>query len=265
MAFYLNGIPGYREALTRARNGEFKTREDNWLALPQMIAGAKVRIMTVRDYVALLRLQSPFLVHTVPSFEELGTFLWLLSPQIERWHNHEGWRKPWLVGCRWNLFSIEHWQIRLAAKRLRRRLKMTKLEKTAKAWNQANPGKTYELPDDCPLATAIEETFAYVDKVFFDRPSTLAQAGNSSGLLYLTSWFDVIQSQYHLPDEAVWKMPLPVLFGRMKAIQQRLNPGEPDFNRRQDDLARQLQAAMQSGQYTEQDAKAGKRFDFKDN
>jgi hypothetical protein len=257
-AFYLNQIPGYREALHRARGQEFRTREDNWLALSGSIAGQPVRVMTVRDYVGLLRIQSPFLVRREPSFEDLGKFLWLLSPQIERWHNHTGWRKPWLVGCRWSLFSIERWQLRLAAKRLRRRLKMRQLENTARAWNQANPGKLYVLPDDSALAQAFTEAFAYLDRVFLDRPAGLAKEGLASGLLYLTSWFDAIQSEYHKTDDEVYKMPLPQLFGRLKAMQLRNSPGEPDFNARQDALAAQIQRAIDSRELTPEDVLAGK-------
>src|SRR6185312_15023792 len=122
--FYLNKIPGYTEALHEARQQEFRAREDNWLALSGTIAGFPVRTMTVRDYVALLRIGSPFVARTEPTFAALGQFLWLLSPQIERWHNHAGWRNPWLVGCRWSLFSLEAWERRLFARRLRRRLKL---------------------------------------------------------------------------------------------------------------------------------------------
>ena len=264
MAFYLNQIPGYREALQRAKGGEFRTREDNWLALPQVVAGVKLRVMTVRDYVALLRLQNPFVLRLSPTFEQLGEFLWLLSPAIERWHNHQGWRRPWLVGCRWRLFSIEHWQIRLAAKSLRWRLKITALENTARKWNRAHPGQIYEMPDDCPLAQAIKTAFDYVDRVFIDRPAAIAREGTGVGLLYLTSWFDAQQSEYHFSDDVIWRMPLPVLFGRLKAIQQRLNPDEPDFNARQDALARQIQHALQSREFTEADLRAGK-FKFQDN
>lgn len=261
-SFYLNQIPGYNEALHRARKQEFRAREDNWLALSGAISGQPVRVMTVRDYVALLRIGSPFLARQEPNFEQLGQFLWLLSPQIERWHNHTGWRKPWLVGCRWNLFSLERWQLRFAAKRLRRKLGMKYLENTARAWNRANPGKVYELPEEAPLAKAFADTFAYVDRMFIDRPASLAKDGVSSGLLYLTSWFDAMQSEYHKTDEEVWRMPLPQLFGRLKAIQQRNNPGEPDFNARQDALAAQIQRAMKEGALTDADVLAGKlKFD----
>lgn len=244
---YLNRIPGYAQAIQNARAGEFRQREDSWLGLTTRLAGMAVRVMTVRDYVALLRLQSPFVLRSEPTFEDLGTLLWVLSPEIDRWHNHAGWRKPGLVGCRWNLFSIEHWQVRLAAKRLRRRLKVRQLENAARAWNKANPGKVYDMPDDCPLALAFKAAFEYMDNIFLDRPAALAKEGTGSGLLYLTSWFDAIQSEYHKPDEDVWQMKLPVLFNRLKAIGNRLNPREPEFNARQDAIRRQLQQAISAG------------------
>lgn len=261
--FYLNKIPGYREALHRARKEEFRAREDNWLALSGTIAGMKVRTMTVRDYVGLMRIRSPFIVRAEPSVEALGQFLWLLSPQIERWHNHTGWRKPWLVGCRWSWFSLEAWQRRLFARRLRHRLGLRQLENTARAWNRANPGRTYELPERCPLAVAITDAFAFMNRMLIDQPSGVAKSGPGSGLLYLTSWFDAMQFNYHKRDEDVWNMPLPVLFGRLKAIQQRENPGEPEFNQRQDALAARILRALQSEKMTAQDLLAGKlKFDL---
>ena len=263
-AFYLNAVPGYREALTRAKASEFRSREDSWLALPATIAGRKVRVMTVRDYVALLRLKNPFVMRTEPTFEQLGELLWVLSPEIERWHNHTGWRKPWLAGCRWPLFSIERWQIFLAARRMRKRLKISALEKEARIWNQANPGKIYEMPEASELAKAIKAAFAYIDRLFLDRPAGIAREGTASGLLYLTSWFDRMQSEYHKPDAEIWMMPLPVLFCRLKAIQERKNPGEPEFNGRQDAVNAQLQAALQKKDLTVDDVLAGK-MQFKNN
>lgn len=257
-SFYLNAIPGYSEALHRAQREEFRAREDNWMALSGTIASCPVRAMTVRDYVGLVRLHSPFLSRTEPDLAALGNFLWLLSPQIERWNNHTGWRQPWLVGCRWSWFSLEAWQRRLFALRLRRKLNMRQLENTARAWNLANPGKIYELPEDSALAKAFAEAFAYVDRMFLDKPASIAKEGVSSGLLYLTSWFDAMQFNYHKPDAEVWKMPLPLLFGRLKAIQQRENPGEPDFNARQDALAAQIQRAIQTDNLTTEDVLAGK-------
>jgi len=256
--FYLNQIPGYREALYRARREEFRSREDNWMALSGTVAGFPVRTMNIRDYVALLRIGSPFMARQEPSFEALGQFLWLLSPQIERWHNHVGWRKPWLVGCRWRLFSIESWQRLLFARRLRRRLKMRALENTARAWNRAHPGEIYQLPEDCPLVRAFTEAFEYIDRIFIDKPASIARNGVSSGLLYLTSWFDAMQSEYHKSDEEVWRLPLPQLFGRLKAIQQRINPGEPDFNARQDALAARIQHALMVEKMSPADLLAGK-------
>jgi hypothetical protein len=249
--FYLNKIPGYREALTRARTEEFRTREDNWLPLAGTIGGCKVRVLTVRDYVALMRVGSPLLCRQEPTFEDIGKFLWFLSPEIERWHNHHAWRKPWLVGCRWSLFSIERWQIRWHSKTLRRRLRIAEIENAARA-HYLKTGQAYEIPEDSPFAKAIVECFAYIDRMFFDRPAGIARDGVGSGLLYLTSWFDAIQSEYHKPDLEVWRMPIPQLFARLKAIAQRRHPSEPDFNARQDALISKIQHALNHGEVTQE-------------
>lgn len=256
--FYLNKIPGYQAALQQARKEEFRTREDNWIGMSGDIAGFKVRVMAVRDYVALLRVGSAFLARTEPTFEDLGNFLWFLSPAIERWHNHEGWRKPWLVGCRWSLFSLERWQIRIHSKILRHRLKISALERTAAEYFAANNGRRFEIPEDCDFARAIVAAFAYVDRMFFDRPSGITKDGIGSGQLYLTSWFDAIQSEYRKSDDEVYRMTLPNLFGRLKAIAQRRNPSEPDFNARQDALVSKIQNALNRKEITQADLLEGK-------
>jgi len=256
-AFYLNEIPGYRDAVNRARAMEFRAREDNWLTICGSVAGSTIRVMTVRDYVGLLRIGSPFLARQEPTFEELGTFLWVLSPEIERWHNRAGWRKQWLVGCRWGLFNIYNWQRFLHARKLRRHLKIDQLEKTAERHYQET-GNRYEIPEAHPLTKALVEAFAYIDRIFLDRPAGVAKEGNASGLLYLTSWFDSIQSEYTKSDDDVWKMGLPHLFSRLKAIYQRLSPGEPDFNARQDEVRNRILHAANHDKMSAEDILGGK-------
>jgi len=255
---YLNQIPGYTAALRSARTTEFRTREDNWLAMAGKIAGCPVRMMTVRDYVALLRRHSPFVLRREPTFEDLGELLWFLSPQIERWHNRAGWRQPWLVGCRWSWFSIERWQIRLFSKRLRRRLGVNGIEQMAHRFARENPGKYFEVPEDHPLSRAVIEAFAYMDRVFFDKPVGIVQNGEGSGLHYLASWFDALQSEYKKTDEEVWRMPLPQLFARLKAIDHRRNPRGPDFNTQQDAIRANLMRALNTEKLTRAEILSGK-------
>lgn len=248
MSVYLNQIPGYKEALAKARGQEYRAQEDNWLDFPSRIAGLKVRPMTVQDYVVLLRIASPFLLRTEPSFEDLGLFLWILSPEIARWH-----KKRFHTGEK-----IHAW---FYGRKVRSILKIRQLENQAAEWFRQNPGKPFILPAECDLSRAIVQAFKYIDRMFMERPASMAKEGNGSGIFYLCSWFDAMQSEYRMTDEDVWTMPIPRLFGRLKAITARKNPSEPEFNSKKDELVSRLQRAMQQKTVSENDLLAG-RFNF---
>src|SRR5208282_6345387 len=162
------------------------------------------------------------------------------------------------------LFHVEQIHSWLFARKVRRRLKIGPLEKAASKWRKDHTKEIFTLPVECPLSKTIVEAFQYVDTTFLDRPAGLAKEGNATGLFYLTSWFDTMQSEYHQPDDWVEKMPLPLLFGRLKAITARRNPSEPDFNAKQDALLAQIQRKMQDKLVTENDLVSG-RFKFEDN
>ena len=256
MAIVFQRIPGFKAALDRARAEENSTREDNFLALNAVICGLPVRIMTLRDYVALLRNQSPFLHRIEPNHYDLVHFLWVLSPQIEKWHNHEGWRRPLLK-------PLYHVERALHRRRVRRAIGARALERVVKK-HHALYGETdasLQLKPDHPLAVALKECFDYIERIFFDLPVSNDKAP-AIGLHYLNVWFHSMQSEYHLPTEEVWEMPMPRLLSRLKAIQRAKAP-VPDFNAMQDALISKVIRALRSGM-TEADIMAGKlSFDEK--
>jgi hypothetical protein len=82
-ALRLDDIPGVKEAVAKARNEQFRTRQDGWLELLHDICGIKIRTMTVCDYVLLERERSPFINRCEPTEKDLALFLWILSPQFK--------------------------------------------------------------------------------------------------------------------------------------------------------------------------------------
>lgn len=234
-AISLARIPGYREALQAAAEQEFKTREDNFLAFDTVISGEVVRCLPLRDYVALTRCKSPFLFRREPTHFDLEHFLWTLSPVTEKWNDSEGWRKiKWFP----TFYQFEKEKHR---RRVRLAFQLRELEKTL-VTNESETDQPYVLPESHPLSIAFEAAFDYIAKMFFDLPS--AGGGPESGLSYLTAWFDILQSEYKMPSEEIWRMPIPQLLSRLKAIQQRRNPKIPDFNARRDALNQQVQRAL---------------------
>ncbi len=207
--------------------------------------------MTIQDYTALLQFQSPLLNRALPTPTELAFFLWVLSPEIERWHDGKGWR-GWTM-----LRRIEQWQSRRHGKRIRKILELEALEKQEEKWH-AKASIPFVLSDMAPFTIAVKQAFEYVDMIFMDRPAGLKKDSVKSGLCYLTSWFDMMQSEYHLPTAEVWRMKLPVLFARIKAIQMRRNANVPDFNVERDRVLQNIMQGLREKLYTEEDLRSGK-------
>lgn len=262
MSIALRDIPGLAELLSRSHEVETATREDAWIGSTAVIAGCRVRVMTVRDYTALLQFESPLLNRALPTPGELAFFLWVLSPEVEQWHDAiedgRGWRR---FGF---LKSLQQWQSRRHGKKVRRVLRLEEIERAEKEWHNKAKTIPFTLPDDAPFTIAVKEAFEYVDAVFRDKPAGLRKDGTNSGLCYLTSWFDMMQSEYHLPTQEVWKMRLPILFARIKAIALRHNQKIPEFNPERDRILQNIAAGLQQKIYTEDDLRAG-RVDLENN
>lgn len=250
MSLAFSEIKGLPELLTRAKQAETVNREDAWLASTYVVAGQRIRTMTVDDFVALLQFQSPLLSRRLPNPDELIFFLWILSPENLRFRDSR-WLAPFAA-----------WRARRFSKHLAAILDLKAVDRCQR--EAAVKGERYELPEDSPLAKAIEGAFKYVDLVFMDRPPGLKQNGLDAGLCYLTSWFDAMQSEYPLPTAEVWKMALPVLFARLKAIQFRKIERLPQFNANRDKIMADIAHGLNSKLYTEDDLKEG-RVDLETN
>jgi hypothetical protein len=69
-------IPGYQAALER----EALVRDASFLPVTETVAGFECVPMTLRHFITLRMMRSPFLFGTTPSPEDIAAFLWLLSP-----------------------------------------------------------------------------------------------------------------------------------------------------------------------------------------
>lgn len=227
-SFALNDIPGYREALATARRQMSETRENAWLALPETIGGFTVRLMTVADYALLDRQRSPFLYRLAPTLDDLKIFLWVLSPSYGRWLFGGDWRRQFP--------TVEAAVAFLYGQRIQRRL-----------------GRN--LPESAEAAAVA--CFKYVDKLFLDAPPQAKNNGPSSGC-FLAGWFDALQTEHKLTSEEIWRMPLPQMFQRLKAITQRHRQDVPDFNRFEDQLNGFVLRGLVRKEFTQEDLLAGK-------
>ncbi len=257
MSIAFNEIKGLAELLSRSKEVEVATREDAWLATTHVIAGQRIRTMTVDDFTILLQFKNPLIARQLPSPDALSFFLWVLSPEIERWHERKGWRR--LPFTRY----IERFQSYRHGRRVAKALKIRELQALEEKWFEKCPDKPFVLPEGCLFEKAIKDAFEYIDRVFLDKPASLKN-GTESGLCYLTSWFDSMQSEYHLPTKEVWKMAMPVLFARLKAIQKRHNQKIPEFNEDRDKIFQNIMRGLNTKLYTEDDLREG-RVDLENN
>lgn len=247
MSFALHHIPGYLEALRESKEADFTTREDAWWNMTFDVGGVLIRTMTVRDYEMLLRQRSPLLLRQMPCPEDMIMFLWLLSPEIERWEQSAGW----LAGWRRERCRRKH------QRQAEKALDMESFMWLEKAHELKNPGQPFTVPDDCAYSKVFAACLKYIDRMFYDRPAGMKKNGHGSGASYLTDWFCNLQREFHLPTAEIERMPIPELFARLKEIQGHHNPTIPDFNKRADDLNKQVMDALRSGM-TQQDLMEGK-------
>lgn len=224
----LNSIPGLSEAMAKAREIQFKTRENSLLGLSYDLCGFNVRMMTIRDYVLLDRNQCPFLNRMEPTMLDLAFFFWVMSPQFDKWCEPSGWRQ-WLP-------FLQPIQAYFYSRRI------------SKKFGKNIPETSEEVVVKC---------FEYIEKMFFDSPPSV-RGGGESCLCYLTGWFDQIQSEYHFTNDDMWKMGLPELFQRLNAIRQRNNPNTPQFNKSTDAVKLFVLRGLRSKQFTTDDLAAGR-------
>lgn len=208
-----------------ARLQEARNRESAFKGTLFDICGLKVRQMTVRDFLILDVLHSPLITNQgTPSLSDLAQFLWIISPEIELWNNETGWRFDWLPFVR-----------RICAYRHGRRIrKLNAYDATVAAYR-------------------------YVSAMFQDAPAGSAQKGESY-ITFLAGWCDTLRSEYKCTEDEIFAMPLPKLFGYLRAMELRKNPEPRLVNRSAIEIRQQIVRGLNEGRFTIDDVM---RDDFK--
>lgn len=70
-------------ALSRAKRIEDSLRERAFLPVTENINGVTVKQLTLRHFIILLQLKSPFVSGGPRRIEDVGQFLWVVSPQYD--------------------------------------------------------------------------------------------------------------------------------------------------------------------------------------
>jgi hypothetical protein len=219
----LNRIPGYAEAVAKARSKQNAQRDNAWKNIPCMVWGLPVRIMTVQDYIILEHYGSPFVFRNLPTDADVAFFLWALSPECLKWNSRKYF--PFLR-------SLAAWRF---SRKIVKRLKQ-------------KPEQFEEV---------VKSIFDYVENIFIDAPPSV-QKSNSSGVSYLASWFDMMQSEYSFDMREIWNMPLPQLFQRILSIYHRKGIKVPVFNSIEDKVKQWVQDGISNRKFTMEDLAEGK-------
>lgn len=187
--------------------------------------------MTVRDYVLLDHFKSPFLNRLAPTDADLKLFLWMLSPTCEKWIDRKGRLAA----------GAQHLASYFYARKIHRKF-------------------CRNIPESSE-AIALK-CFDYVDLMMADRPGG-KPAKQESTVCYLGSWFGAIQREHHLPTEEIWRMPLPVLFARLREIISKEDPDAQPGNWQTDEIKSAIARGLAAGKFSYDDLAAGRvKFDF---
>ena len=224
----LGRIPGLQEAIQKARAKQHRQREVAWKGLGFNLLGVHLRTMTVSDYVILDHYGSPFINRQVPEMADLAFFCWALSRERVAWDS-----RRFQFGRSFEAFCYA----RKIARKFRRDIP------------ENHAGKV------C-FQEAVTQAFQYVEDMFLDAPPGCD--GSPSGLCYLASWFDAIQSEHKIDEPAILAMPLPQLFQRLKAIRLRKGDKVPSFDRFEDEVKAWVQKGIAGNKFTYEDLAAGR-------
>jgi len=193
-------------ALAQAKRIEDTLRERAFLPVPESINGVTVKELTLRHLNILFQIRSPFLVGGQPQIEDVGTFLWVVSPQYSTQPEIillPFWRRFWL--------------------KVRRRLPPT-VREVFMAELVLHP--RWHL-----FSRAIGR---YLDRAFMDRPPSVEGSGKKIAASYAAGALHKILSAYGGDDELWLDKPIRRLFQYGKWIDAENDPKMPQFNPLQD-------------------------------
>ncbi|MEY2500586.1 MAG: hypothetical protein QOI07_920 [Verrucomicrobiota bacterium] len=204
----------------RAKEVDESLRERALLDLPENINGVVVKQFTLRHLHILFKLQSPFIYGGVRKIEDIGVFLWVVSP-------HYNQEDRFVVLPRRKLF----WR------RLKARLR----------------GEPFIIPTvrqvflaELVLHPRFEHFYRaidrYLNRVFRDSPPTIKNA-KSIAACYAAGVIHQIAKTYGMQAhpgsmifDQIMDTPLAALFQLLKWIQADQDPKTPQFNPMQDQV-----------------------------
>lgn len=193
-----NSLP---RAIGRAKRIEDKLRDVAFLSVREEINGVEVNQLTLRHLTILFYIQSPFLFGGIRKIEDVGTFLWIVSPH---YCVHD---KPVPLTRRERFFYWLH-------------------RKHVPTMREAFLSQLVCHPKWQLFYRAIDR---YLDRALMDKPP-MTSGGTRMATSFAAGIIDRIAAAYGWRDEAILDTPMSRIYQLMKWIEVRGNPKTPQFN-----------------------------------
>lgn len=198
-------------ALARAKRIEEKLRERAFLPVGEEINGVDVKQFTLRKLTILFQFRSPFLYGGIREIEDVGQFLWIVSPHYSTEAQEiplPWWRRRW---ARWRGHRIP-------------------------TVREAYMAQVVMHPNWHLFYRAIDR---YIERAFMDTPPS-SSGGKSIGACYAAAMIHRIACTYHWEMDKILDTPVAALFQLLKWIEVMHNPNVPQFNPLQDRIKARL-------------------------
>lgn len=210
----------FRWQLARGEQIDESLRERAFLSVTETINGVEVKPFTLRHLHILSHIQSPFIYGGVRKIEDIGLFLWVVSP------NYSAEVKTRLVwnekmhGCTfWN--RIRRHIYRAIYRRWGFRLGMEEIPERQLFMHQLTRHPRWEH-----FYHAINR---YLRRAFRDPPP-VPGAGKDISTCYTASVIHKLAKAYGWDEPTILDMPMTRIYQYLKWIQVDDNPATPQFN-----------------------------------
>lgn len=210
----------YQWQIARGNEVDESLRERAFLPLLDNINGVVVKQFTLRHLTILSYLQSPFIYGGIRRIEDVGQFLWVVSPHYQAepetiWI----WREQWAANTLWSRIRrmiVDRWN-----RRWNRKLGMEPMTVRAIYMRQLTQHPRWER-----FYRAIDR---YLQRTFRDPPPMIKN-GKQIAACYAAGVIHKIAKAYGWDDETIMDKPLIRIFQYLKWIQVDDNPATPQFN-----------------------------------
>lgn len=210
----------YRWQIARAKEVDESLRERAFLPLTESINGVIVNQFTLRHLTILFHLQSPFIYGGVRKIEDVGQFLWVVSPFYQaRPETVWLWKPEFVADTAWNRIR------RMVCLRMDR-LTGRKFGMVGSTTRQVFLAEIVNHPRWERFYRAIDR---YLQRTFRDPPPT-TKNGKHIATCYTASVLHPLMKNYGGTEEEWMDKPLVRVFQFMKWLQAEDDPKTPQFS-----------------------------------